>query len=464
MPSEAFRHLDSPELRAFHRRVTVLSAAGMFLDGYDITVIAVALPVLTKQWNITSSFLTGALASSAIVGMLVGALVFGRLTDRLGRKKMYLIDLLGFVLFAALTACSQNPWELLVFRFMLGLSLGADYSISPALLAEYAPARRRGTLMCRLSGTWFVGSAATYVFALVFLPLGDDGWRYMLLLGAVFALVVVWMRRVIPESPRWLTDRGRTAEAAAVLAGLGAGPEPGGAVPVPVESAGADAMARAPWRALFSRRLIRLTLFCCGFWFMYTVAYYGITFYTPTILKQVTSSTAQSYAGSLVVGVVGVIGAVIGISLVDRVGRRPLLITGFAGLVIALGVLVAFGSPPLGALITLIGFAVLFCNSGPGIVNMIYPSEVFPTAIRATASGFATAVSRVGAFVGTQFFPQIVKSWGMTHALWVFIGAGVIGLVIAATMAPETKQRTLEEIAVSLGTEPKAPRPVAAVE
>ncbi|WP_405165474.1 MFS transporter [Nocardia sp. NBC_01499] len=447
MSHDAFSVLDSTKLSAFHRKVTVLSAAGMFLDGYDITVIAVALPTVAKQWHL-SSLMTGALTASAVIGMFFGALVFGRLTDRLGRKKMYLVNLLGFVVFAVLAAVAQDAWQLLICRFLLGLAIGADYTISTSLLAEYAPAKRRGSLMCRLGATWFIGAACTYVFALILVPFaGEHTWRIMLVLGAVFALIVLWMRRSIPESPRWLASNGHTEQARAVLTDLG-----------DTQSVLATAHTghRTPWRTLLTMPLLRMTFFCCGFWFMYTLAYYGITLYTPTILKQVTSSTTGIYAGSLIIALVGVVGAFTGASLVDRVGRRPLLIIGFAGMLVALTVLALLREPGLAALVALLGIAVLFANSGPGIVNLVYPSEVFPTSVRATANGLGTAVSRVGAITGTLLLPTLINAWGLHNVLWIFVIAGAIGLAIAITLAPETKGRTLEELTESPSRTPES--------
>lgn len=441
MSHDAFAVLDSTRLSPFHRRVTVLSAAGMFLDGYDITVIAVALPPLTKKWHM-SGLLTGWVSAAAIIGMFVGALVFGRLTDRLGRKRMYLVNLVGFVVFAVLAALAQGPWELLVCRFLLGLALGADYTIATSLLAEYAPAARRGTLMCRLGAMWFVGAACTYVFALILLPAGGNAWRIMLVLGAVFGLVIVWLRRAVPESPRWLAANGRCEEAGAVLAELGERE-------IPLTTA-TCAQAGA-WRTLLSAPLLRMVVFCCGFWFMYTLAYYGITLYTPTILRQVTTSTVGTYVGSLVIALVGVVGAFAGVALVDRVGRRPLLITGFAGMFVALAVLALLRQPGLAALVVLLGIAVLFANSGPGIVNLLYPSEVFPTSVRATANGLGTSVSRIGAIAGTVLLPTLIHSWGLHTVLWLFVIATVLGGTIAVLLAPETKGRSLEELTEAPG-------------
>lgn len=438
MAGTEFSVLDSDGLRPFHRKVTLLSAAGMFLDGYDLAVIAVALPVLRIQWGMSPAW-EGALAASAVVGMLVGALVFGRLTDRLGRKKMYLIDLICFFVFAALTAFSQDLWQLLVFRFLLGVGLGADYSISSTLLAEFAPAHRRGTLMCRLGATWFVGSAAAYLAGLVFAPLGVDSWRWMLLLGAVFALIVIYLRSKIPESPRWLSARGRGEEASAVLAGFSR--ETGQAA-----ARVGEAEAHAPFRRLFTGRMLRWTVFCCGFWFMYTLAYYGITIYTPTIMGRLTTNGLESSLASMAIAMLGVAGAVIGVVTVDRIGRRPLIIAAFSGLVVALAVLALIVSPPIGVVVLLLALAVLCANAGPGILDFVYPTELFPTPLRASGTGLAAAVSRAGGIVGTLLFPALVAAWGLSHALWLFVGCGVLGVVICVLLAPETKGERLEDL------------------
>lgn len=443
--------LESPAQRRFHRKVTLLSAAGTFLDGYDLAVIAVALPVLTKQWHLAPS-LAAPLAASAVVGMLIGALVVGRLTDRLGRKAMYLIDLIGFVLFAVLTAAAQDVWQLMLFRFLLGLSLGADYPISATLLAEYAPAAQRGAMMCRMGAAWFAGSATAYLVGAALTPLGGLGWRLMLLLGAVFALLVIWLRRAVPESPRWLRAQGRADDVEQVMSYLGGG-DAGSATAAAPELSGTRAgtgtgspAGTHPWRLLFSRPVLRWTVFCCAFWAVYTTAYYGITIYTPTLLNSLTSNARQASIGSAVVGVVGLLGSGIGILLVDRIGRRPLIIVAFAGLTLSLAVLALTGSSSLAVVAVLLAVAVMCANGGPGILDFLYPTELLPTEVRATGSGLATAVSRVGGILGIVLFPDLVKAWGISHALWLFVACGAAGTVICLLLAPETKGETLEQL------------------
>lgn len=432
--------LESADLRLFHRRLTLLSAAGMFLDGFDLTVIAVALPLLVKMWHIPPA-MSGVVAAAAVVGMLVGSLLFGHLTDRFGRKAMYLFDLVFFVVFAALTAISQNVWELLIFRFLLGVGIGADYPISSTLLAEFVPSKRRGGFVASLGATWFLGALCAYVAGYLLLPLGPDAWRWMMVVGALIAIVVIILRAAIPESPRWLAARGRVDEASGVLVKLGA-------------AAGTRVMASTaatvPWMAMFTGPLLRLTIFVSGFWFCYDVAFYGISIYTPTILKSFSlGSSAAAYLGSAVVALLGLIGALIGVSLVDHWGRRPLIIFAFGGLTVMLVVLALVPHPVLMALVVLFGLATLFANMGPGVLDFVYPTEVFPTGVRAGATGFGTAVSRVGAILSILVFPGVVQAWGLQSALWLFVAAALLGFVICLVLAPETKGRNLEDLSTA---------------
>lgn len=440
-----FDVLDSPGVRPFLRRLTILSAAGMFLDGFDLTVIAVALPLLVKHWHIGVG-LTGLVAASAVIGMLVGSLVLGHLTDRLGRKAMYLFDLVFFVLFAILTALSQTVWQLLLFRFLLGIGIGADYPISSTLLSEFSPRKSRGRMVTMLSVIWFAGSVAAYVIGMALLPTGINAWRWMLVIGAILAVIVIIFRASIPESPRWLTSQGREAEAANVLAHVS---EQSIAITP-------QTVQQRRWSELFSRSFWKSTVFVCGFWFAYDVAYYGISIYSPTILKPfIQGSQVGADLGAAVISLVGVIGALLGVVLVDRWGRRPLILLGFTGLTVALIILALFNAPAFGLLLILFSGAVLFANFA-GIMDFVYATELFPTGLRAGASGLGTAVSRIGAILSIVLFPTLVKSWGLQQALWLFAGAGLLGLIISLALAPETKGQSLEEITADASDAPAA--------
>jgi putative MFS transporter len=435
-----FDGFDSPKTKRFQRKVTLLSAGGTFLDGFDLTVIAVALPMIANEWDV-GAWEKSLITSSAIIGSFIGAAVLGNLTDRFGRKAMYVIDLLAFVIFAALTAFSQDVWQLIIFRFLLGIGIGADYPISATIVSEFASKKGRGKLSTSLGAMWFVGAVAAYLVGLAVLPLGDFAWRALLLVGAAFALIVFIFRVQLPESPRWLLAHGRAEDAKNVVEKVT------GVRPTATEIAGDDRPKPGESSKLFVGIQRRRTLFVCGFWFCYATAYYGISMYTPTILEPFTSGSHVSVIiGSGVIALLGLVGSVIGMNLVDSWGRRPLIITSFAGLTAALIVLAAVVGPSFGFLVVLFSIAVLFANSGGGILNFVYPTELFPTSLRATGSGLATSVSRIGSILGVLAFPNLVAAWGNNAALWVFAAVGAAGLLICVFMAPETKNRSLEEI------------------
>ena len=431
----SFDHLDTPRVRRFQRKVTLLSAGGTFLDGFDLTIVAVALPSVIKQWQLDAGT-QSLVVSSAIIGSFVGAAWLGRLTDRFGRKAMYAIDLLAFVLFALLTAVSQNAWQLILFRFLLGVGIGADYPISATVVAEFSSRHKRGQHGTFLAAMWFVGAVAAYVVGLACLPLGENAWRYMLGVGAVFALVVFVFRMTLPESPRWLQSKGRHEEAEAVMLAV-----TGERVVVARETQTQGNLAE-----LFSRPMLRRTLFVLGFWFCYATAYYGISMYAPTLITPFShGSRVLTIVGSGLIAILGMTGAIIGMNLVDRWGRRPLLITSFAGLSAALLLLALNSRPTFAFLIVLFSCAVLFANSGGGILNFVYPTELFPTSVRAGASGLATSVSRIGSMLGVLVFPNFVAWWGASAALWFFFGIAFAGLLISVWLAPETRSMSLED-------------------
>lgn len=253
-------------MSAFIRRLTALSAAGVFLDGYDLTIISVALLFIKPQFH-PSSFQVGFIGAAAVVGMFFGALVLGNLTDRVGRRTMYLLDLLFFVVFAIAAAVSESTWELILFRFLLGIGLGADYPISSTITAEFSPTLHRGRQLVVTIGSWTLGAVFAYLVSLALLHTGTDNWRYMLASGAIPALVVMWLRRSIPESPRWLMASGQEEKALEVASEVahGAGRQldsisPGLGTEL-AQGSGATASRLGSFVRLFRKDLIRLTIF-----------------------------------------------------------------------------------------------------------------------------------------------------------------------------------------------------------
>lgn len=433
--------INKKSAKRFQSRVTILSGAGMFIDGFDISVIAVALPGLKAAWNVKGGIIEGIITSSAIVGMFLGMLFGGYLADKFGRRKMYMIDLVGFVVFALLAAITQNVWQLIATRFLLGIFIGADYPISSSITAEFTAPQKRGRFIIFMSLLWQAGAFAAYITGIVMLPLGEHAWRYMLLVGAILAAIVLVMRSDVPESPRWLRSRGRVKEANDIMEALTA--EQGSYFNL-------DSLKTAEksnWHELFSARMVKQTIFCCSFWFAFAVSFYGIQMYTPSILQPFTQgSKAIGYLGSAIIALMGVLGAAIGMYTVEKFGRRKQIIWCFVGMIIAISIIAITKDPHLLAITILLSLAILLANLGPGVLNMVYPNELFPTRLRASGVGFAGSVSRVGAILGVTVFPTLVANWGVSNSTWIFAGVALFGLVISIWLAPETMGKSLEEI------------------
>ncbi|MFT3889346.1 MAG: MFS transporter [Arachnia sp.] len=433
---------ETPRARRFQRRIAVLAGAGMFIDGFDVSVIAVALPGLTQAWSITDGVVKGLVASSVVVGMFFGMMFGGRLVDHFGRRKMYMFDLIGFVVFALLAAATQNVWQLIAARFLLGLFIGADYPISSSMTAEFTHPKRRGRLIIFMSLCWQLGAFTAYVTGIVLMPTGGNAWRWMLAVGALLAVIVIVLRHSMPESPRWLRTQGRHEEADAIERQVLEEHDL-----VIVSGVDSNVEKKGSWRELFTPKLLRATVFCSVFWFAFAVSFYGIQMYTPTILTPFTGGRPElAFLGAALIASLGVAGAAIGMYTVERLGRRRQIIWCFVGMVIALIVLAVWQQPTLALLIVLLSVTILLANLGPGVLNMVYPNEMFPTRLRGSGVGFAGSVSRIGSILGVLVFPILVTSWGMNNATWLFAVVGIIGLITSIFLAPETKGRSMEEL------------------
>jgi MFS family permease len=458
--------LDTAPMTPLHVRFWLLAGLGILLDGFDFFIIGVANPLVKKDFH-ASAAQVGLVSAAAIVGAVFGASLLGPLGDRLGRRRIFKFDLILFVVGSLLCAGAWNLGSLVAFRFLLGLAIGLDYPIAASYLAEVLPAQRRGRWLAAafsLQAAGIVLGAAAGVVILEALP-HVYSWRFMLGFGAIPALVIVWLRRGIPESPRWLARNGREEEAREVAELLSP-------VPVIVTSADSRRGPEAPHglRAfiqprLFQRDLVRRTVFTAVPWFLMDIATYGVGIFTPTLLAAIavkgpnTTFLADDIAatkGTAALDVFLIIGFAIAIALVDRVGRVPLQLGGFGVMAAALAVLgLAEGLPGGGGAhlgMVIVGFAFFntFMNAGPNSTTYALPAEVFPDDVRAAGHGFAAGCGKLGATLGVFLFPIIQADVGTSALLYIMAGGCLLGLLVTARYAIEPKGHSLEDLAPSL--------------
>ena len=439
-------HLDEARLGRVHRRSAWAAGLGIFLDGYDISIIAIVLILLKPQWHL-GALQTGLLGGAALAGAFAGSLLGGSLADRFGRKAIYLMDMATFLVAALVSGFAWDIASLVVLRFVLGLGVGADYPLSATYLIEFLPRARRGRITVWVFALWMGGAAVSSAVGLALLPLGEHAWRIMLASGAVPALGILWLRKNLPESPRWYLRRGRISEAVEVLAQL---------VPSLGDAERRDLIAAeqqhrqaplATWIELFSPAYIRRTLFITLPWFLFDIMGYSFGIYAPLLLLGLgLHGNVQSVIGNTLLDVVAIIGTALLAVSIERVGRLRAQVSGFVGSVIGLLLVWVFalhGPPPLAVLVIGLLLWQVAISYGPANTCWIFPVELYPTELRASAHGLATAVSRVGALAAVFLLPLAQARLGVAWLMLMFAATGVAGALLSAWLGEETAQKPL---------------------
>lgn len=431
-PTESF--IDRSPLTRFHLKLTAFSAGGPLLDGYAVTIIGLALITMGPALDLDATE-TGMAAAGALVGILVGGLVFGRLTDRIGRKVMYIGNLIALSAISILTAFVTDSWQLIALRFALGVMISADYPIASSLLAEFAPSRYRGRLLGALFAAFGLGAALAAGAGWLLSGLGEDAWRWMLASPAVIGLVTLILRLNAPESPRWLLSRGRRAEAERIVHKIW-GPE-----------AQIDELHEpeaAPAAALLNRRSIRRIAYVSAFFIAHVVPLFAIYSFGPSLLHELGIGADTPYLSELIIATLFVVGSVPGLWLIDKMGRIPLLVTTFVIMAAAFAFIAIFPTAPPEILFAALALYAI-ASGASNFIEIIVPNELFPTAVRATATGIVVAFSRVGAAVSTFMLPTLLTDFGPGMVMWFLAGINVAGLAATLVWGEETMGRPLIE-------------------
>jgi putative MFS transporter len=408
-------------------------------DAMDVLMLSFLLTPIAGEFKLDPGQ-RGLIASATFVGMFIGAAVAGRLADRYGRRGVFATTLVIFSLGTALSALAPTYETLLAARIVAGLGLGGELPVAATLVSELSPRAQRGRMIVLLESFWAWGTILAGIVAITVLP--AYGWRWAFAVGALPALYVAYLRRALPESPRYLAERGRAPEADAVVRRI--------------ERAGGGALLTlapvvAPVRAgrtriaeLFAARYLRRTVMLWILWFGVVLTYYGIFLWIPSLLVERGLTVVRSNEFFFLSTLAQVPGYFSAAWLVERVGRKPTLVAYLVGTAIAA---FGFGNSGTGT-DTFVWAALLsFFNLGAWGVVYSYTPELYPTSVRGTGAGVAAAVGRIGGIIGPYLTPVLVPVIAQSGTFALFMALLVITAAAVALLGEETRGRSLEEIA-----------------
>ncbi len=435
--------LDRLPLGRFHWNLLTVVGIAWFFDSFNVTMVSLVLPVIIAEWKLTSPE-AGLVGSAQIIGMLVGSVGVGFLSDRLGRKVTIELNLLTFGLAAGLSAIINNYAAFTILRFVAGLGLGGLPPVMFTLMSEFAPSRRRGALTSFVDSFWSLGLVVSALVAYLVIP--TMGWQAALPVGALPVLYSVVLRVALPESPRFLQERGRHAEANEMVRRIEAGysrdlppwQHDGAASPEPT--------AGVRFGELWSKSLRRRTICIWGVSFALVFAYYGIFTWLPALMVAAGYPMSQAFLLMVMLGISQFPGKALAAYLTDHVGRKWVIVT--------FCILFAIAAYFLGLAVD--ANAILFWGCLLSFINAViwgpvltYTVELYPTRARATGAGATAAFSRLGGILGPIMvgFLLVVFAGDRATIFAVFAAAMIVGAMFVAVLGEETRGKTLEQIA-----------------
>lgn len=421
------QNLDDMPVTPFLRKVIAFSSGGPFLEGYVLSIVSVAFLQMQPELNIDNHW-SGLIGVAALVGLTFGALIGGWVTDQLGRKKMFIIDLAVIIILSLLFFGATSALHVAILRFLIGVAIGADYPIATAIIAEFAPRKYRAVCLGIIAAVWYLGANVAWIVGYALADVAGS-WRWMLASSVIPCLIILVGRWSIPESPRWLYAQGRTEEAHKIVESIYG-------CRLVIEE---EVTPTSTYRSLLQGTYMRRVLFVSTIWLCQVIPMFGIYTYGPQLMQEMGLGDGSSaLIGEVIIGTLFMLGTIPAMILSEKWGRRPLIIWSFLGMTVSTAVLGIIPNTSALMVVMCFGFYAL-CSGGPGNLQWLYPNELFPTDVRASAMGLATALSRIGTVVSIYILPAALDTYGQGP---IMLGAAVIsliGLAVSIAWAPETR-------------------------
>lgn len=425
------RNFDDIHFSSIHRRIMLWGSGGPFLDGYVLVMIGVALEQLTPVLHLDAVW-TGMLGAATLAGLFIGTSLFGYISDRIGRRKMFLADIIAIGLISVATMFISSPMELLVMRVLIGVVIGADYPIATSMITEFSNTRQRAFAVGFIAAMWYVGATCANLVGWCLYDV-EGGWRWMLGSAFIPCMIILIGRFDLPESPRWLIRKGRIAECQQMMIKL---------FGEPVEF-DEEAPQETRFLQLFNKRHFPFVLFVAAIWTCQVIPMFAIYTFGPQIVGLLGWDQGKNAAlGNVVISLFFMLGCIPAMYWLNSTGRRPLLIGSFAMMALALALLGL--ASDLTMWLVVLAFAIYaFFSGGPGILQWLYPNELFPTDIRATAVGVIMSLSRIGTIISTWALPLFIARYGISRVMLMGALISLIGLLVSIALAPETRGLSL---------------------
>ncbi|MBV9523498.1 MAG: MFS transporter [Alphaproteobacteria bacterium] len=435
--------LERLPMTGYQKRLFAIVATAWLADQIDVALLVFLIGDLRNYFQLTP-VQVGYLASMTFFGQLVGNLLIGSTSDLFGRRLAFQSTMILWGVASFLAAGAWNVASLMVFRFLIGVGVGGEAPVAQAVLSEIIPTDVRAKYIAYMEGFWAIGFVISGTIAYTVLPLA--GWRWVFVVVGLLSVVVFWVRRSLLESPRWLADQGRYAEAEAVMARIEAGvaAASGAALPSPKPFLAETSLeTRNPLAVLFSRFYLRANIMAFSVWFFALLGFYGLTSWLAIILGQNGFSVVKSIGFITLITLGGVPGFYSAALLLERFGRKP---TTALFLFLSAVMAYVYGHSGSGTSLFVSGFIMQFFMFGMWSCLYAYTPELYPTRARSTGAGMASAFGRVGAITGPIVVGYIIGAVGDTGVFTLGAASFSIAALVVLAIGVETRGRTLEEI------------------
>ncbi|GLR89726.1 MFS transporter [Bradyrhizobium iriomotense] len=430
-------------------------ALGAWFEIYDVFFTAYIGPGLVRSGIFTTSTANffgfaglGAFVAAMFAGLFVGTLVFGQLADRFGRRVVFMGALLWYTAAAALLACQHSAEWIIFFRFLTGIGAGAEIVTIDSYTTELVPANSRGRSFAFLQAIQFSAVPTVALVAWWFVPtapLGFDGWRWVIWIGCLGAVAVWFIRLGLPESPRWLAQRGRIAEADAIVSRLEheivarTGTSLSEPKPHPPVAQEQKVNFAVLWQSRYRGRTIMMLVFN----FFQSIGYYGFASWIPTLLIAKGINVTHSLLYSFVIAIANPIGPLLSMSFAERIERKWIVV-GSASAMAVIGII--FSKQEDAALIVALGVAMALASNCLTFSYRAYQAELFPTRMRSRAIGVVYSISRISAMFSGFLIAFCLRDYGATGVFALIAGAMAIVVVTIGVFGPRTNGLKLEAV------------------